>query len=355
MSSGGAEDALRFAGRTSSDPADAVSRWKATTGGKAAGCLPLYIPEEILHASGMLPVTVCGDEYRVVPEPCPWEIIDGWVLPPVSGLPPESVNFLPEAFTVLPQVSLGFPSRGMKVPSGEEALDRVEMLREWAGDVSGMPANDGALSKSISVYNESRRLFSALEGRLASTPGAYSAVEVYRLFRSAMALPREAHTGLLRAALSRGPADVRRFRARIFLGGMTALRPVMEAIDASGAALAGEAFDAGHRTLEAMVDEAGDPALALARRLRSRMLGLAEEEVDPSWAARLLDRVEASGAERFLHLGTGSDAHMEKIGKLAEEAGKRGIPFLCLEMDLSPGWPEQRKERIASFLRKDRS
>ncbi len=353
MSSGGAEDALRFAGRTSSDPASAVSRWKALSGGKAVGCLPLYIPEEILHAAGMLPVTICGDEYRGVPEPSPWEILDGWVLPPVSGLPPESLNFLPKAFPVLPQVSLCFSSRGMKVPSAEETLDRVELLREWAGDVSGRPANDGALGKSISVYNENRRLFSALEGRLASAPGAYSAVEVFRLFRSASSLPREAHTELLHAALSRDPANMRRFRARVFLGGMTALLPVMEAIDAAGAALAGEALEAGHRTPEAMVDEEGDPALALARRLRSRMLGLAEEEVDPSWAVRLLDRVEASGADRFLHLGTGVAAHTENIGKIAEEAGKRGIPFLCLEMDPSPGGSERRQERIASFLREN--
>jgi len=301
----------------------------------------------------MLPVTICGDEYRGVPEPCPWEILDGWVLPPVSGLPPESVTFLPEAFTGLPQVSLGFSSRGMKVPSTEETLDRVELLREWAGDVSGRPANDGALGKSISVYNENRRLFYTLEGRLASTPGAYSAVEVFRLFRSAMVLPREAHTELLRAALSRDPANVRRFRTRIFLGGMTALLPVMEAIDAAGVALAGEALDAGHRTLDAMVDEGGDPALALARRLRSLMLGLAEEKVDPSWAVRLLDRVEVSGADRFLHLGTGAAARTENIGKLAEEAGSRGIPFLCLDMDRSPGWSERQKERIASFLREN--
>jgi len=282
------------------------------------------------------------------------EVLDGWVLPPVSGLPPESVNFLPEAFPGLPQVSLAFPSRGMKVPTGEETLDRVELLREWAEGVSGRPASDGAIGRSISVYNENRRLFSALKDRLASAPGAYSAVDVFRMFRSAHSLPREAHTGLLRAALSRGPAPARRFRARVFLGGMAALLPVMEAIDAAGAALSGEALDAGERSLEAMVEEGGDPALALARRLRSRMLGMAEEAVDPSWAPRLLDRVETSGANRFLHLGTGAAAPTENFGKLAEEAGKRGIPFLCLETDLSPGGSERREDRIASFLGENR-
>ncbi|HSL91892.1 MAG TPA: 2-hydroxyacyl-CoA dehydratase family protein, partial [Candidatus Limnocylindrales bacterium] len=237
MSTCGAEDALRFAGRTSSDPARAISRWKALTGGKAAGCFPLYIPEEVLHAAGMLPVTVCGDEYLDVPASRPWEILDGWVLPPVSGLPPESVNFLPEAFSGLPQVSLSFSPRRMKVPSAEETLDRVELLREWAGDVAGRPATDGALGKSLSIFNENRKFFSALEERLAATPGAYSAVEVFRLLRSAMALPREAHTELLRAALTRNPARGRQFRAKIFLGGMAAFLPVMEAIDADGSVL----------------------------------------------------------------------------------------------------------------------
>ena len=347
MGAGGADDALRFAQRTSSDPARAASRWKALTGRKAVGCLPLYIPEEILHAAGMLPVTVWGDEYG--DSPAPWDVLDGWVFPPVPGLPSEPARFLNEAASGRPQGSLRFSPRRMKVPSTEETLDQVESLREWAGEFSGRPVSDGALSKSISAFNENRKLFSVLAGRMAESPGAYSALEVFWLYRSAMSLHREAHTELLRTALSRDLAPGMRFRARLFLGGRLALRPVMEAIDSAGGALVGDDLEAGHRTHDALVEEKGDPALALSRRLRARLLGLAEAEVEPSWAVRLLTRVEASGADRFLYLGTSAD-FPENAGKLAPEADRRGIPFLCLELDSSSRFSEREKERIATFI-----
>jgi hypothetical protein len=123
----------------------------------------------------------------------------------------------------------------------------------------------------------------------------------------------------------------------------------MQAIDDAGAFLVGEALAAGNRTHEAMVDDRGDPALALARRLRAQLLGLAEAGAGPSFAARMVDRVEASGANRFLYVGTDA-AISDAPGRLAAEAGRRGIRFLCLESDLAAPTPDRQEERIASFL-----
>lgn len=313
------------------------------------GCLPFFVPEEILHSAGMLPVTVCGDEYARGSSPNPWEILDGWVLPAVPGLPPETEDFLTETHAARPRISLRFPIRTMKVPSTEEALDRVEQLREWAGECSGKPSTDGALGKSIRIFNESRRLLSVFAGRLASDPGAFSARELLSILRSGLVLPREAHTELIQAALSRGPVRQPGSRARIFLGGWMPTLAALEAIDAAGGAVIGEAVAIGDRTPEAMVDEGGDPALGLARRLRSQLLGWVEPEVEPSWAARELDRAERQGANRFLFFGWVGDPQ-DRCRKLAAEAGRRGIPFLCLEGDPSSRAPEFHGERTATFV-----
>ena len=347
VSPSGADSALRFAGGTSSNPARAVSRWKSLSGGKAAGSLPFFVPEEVLHASGMLPVTVWGDEYDRSASSLPWKVLDAWVLPPVPGQP-EPADLLPDAASALPRISLRFSSRSMKVPTTEEALDCVERLRDWAGECTGRPPTDGALGKSIRIFNENRRLFSVLGGRLASDPGTYLAREVCWLYRSAMALPREAHSELLRAALSRGPAPEPGFRVKVFLGGRMVTTAAMEAIDAAGAAVVGEALAGGGRT-PGSIDEERDPALALARRLRTQILGWVEPDAEPSWATRELDRVEASGADRFLFLGAGAEPQ-DHCRKLAAEAERRGIPFFCLEGDPSARFPERQAEEIARFL-----
>jgi benzoyl-CoA reductase subunit C len=347
VGAGGAEDALRFAGRTCADPAGSASRWKALTGGKAVGCLPPLVPEEIIHAAGILPVTVRGDEYGG--SSGPWSVLDGWVFSPVHGLPQDPANFLDDTASGKPQFRILFTPRRMKVPSMEETLDQVEMLREWACDFSGRTVTDGALSKSIYSYNENRMLLSELEERLASCPGAFSAREVFRLIRSAAALPREAHSLLLRSALSRTPAPVNRGAARIFLGGATVPFSVMEAIDGACATLVGDDLEEGHRYNEQKADESGDPALAFSRRLRARLLGL--EEAERRRAARLLDRVRATGADRLLYMKTGVSESAEYAETLAAESGRLGLPFLCLEADPAGGISNAMKEGIASFIR----
>ena len=39
-------------------PAKEVTDWKQMTGGKVVGWLPIYVPEEIIHAAGALPVSL---------------------------------------------------------------------------------------------------------------------------------------------------------------------------------------------------------------------------------------------------------------------------------------------------------
>ncbi len=41
-------------------PLGAVREWKARTGGLAVGFMPIYVPRELLHAQGVLPVGLMG-------------------------------------------------------------------------------------------------------------------------------------------------------------------------------------------------------------------------------------------------------------------------------------------------------
>ena len=45
-----------------------VKQWKKDSGGKAIGFLPVYVPREIIHAAGMLPVGIMGggDQMEII-------------------------------------------------------------------------------------------------------------------------------------------------------------------------------------------------------------------------------------------------------------------------------------------------
>ena len=47
------------------NPYQTAKSWKAATKKKVIGCLPMYAPEEIIHAAGILPVIMFEDEEPV--------------------------------------------------------------------------------------------------------------------------------------------------------------------------------------------------------------------------------------------------------------------------------------------------
>jgi hypothetical protein len=180
-------EVIGFAASVVSDPSDGVFLWKIATGGKAVGCLPGSPVPEILHAAGLLPIALeSPEELSLVSGH-----IDAWLV----GMDPSPFSIPSEGrpcftFLCLPAESL------------EEALDRVEALAEWACAVSGSPASEGSLWRSIRAYAERQSLLDALEERLAGDPAFLTPREHRDIVRAGIVLPPEAHSRLLTSILS---------------------------------------------------------------------------------------------------------------------------------------------------------
>lgn len=366
----GVEWALRFASEVCRNPVAAVSRWKMLSGRKAAGCIPIYVPEEVLYAAGILPVTIWGNEFShssrrgIPPFVCSvaggvvsairsgkWGEIDAWVFPSTCDTFQNAfeVLFPPEADR--PRFPFVFPASSETPGATEYMLDRVEAFREWAGEISGRMVSEGALERAIRVYNENLRAFGLLEQRMKDSPGSFSGVEYFTLSRAGMALPRDGHTKILRAALSRSREPFRKTRAKVFVTGMMPTEPVMEAMDAAGAAIVGNDLALGHRYYSGPADETGDMLLSLARRhLRrdpcSTLHGLARPRIE-----ELFRRFDDSGANRLLLLRMRQcEPESGDIPDMADTSRDRGIPFLSLDIDLQAEERASAKMRIEAFV-----
>ena len=188
-------EGIRFATDVASDPSGVVTLWKAATGGKAAGCVPATPVPELLHAAGLLPIALESPEDLSLLS----GQVDAWLVGPDPPPFPGPSGGIPR-FT--------FPD----VPPGsvEEALDRVEALAEWACAVSGSPASEGALWKSIRAYATHRSLLDALDERLARETAFLTPEERRVIVRAGIFLPPEAHSRLLSSILGIDPehADV---------------------------------------------------------------------------------------------------------------------------------------------------
>jgi benzoyl-CoA reductase subunit C len=152
--------------------------WKERTGGKVMGYFCTYVPEEILHAAGVLPVRILGShEPQDVTEPhifgmfCPfcrdclaqglkgrYDYLDGIMIA-------QSCLHIRQAFTSWQKhrptdfsYYLCMPHnvqspRALPYLTGELAEFR-NAIEEW----TGKPITDESLKEAIDIYNENRRL-----------------------------------------------------------------------------------------------------------------------------------------------------------------------------------------------------
>ena len=177
---------IRFAAGVASDPSGVVTLWKAATGGKVVGCLPATPVPELPHAAGLLPIALEFPEDLSLLS----GQIDAWLLGPDPAPFPVPPGEIPRF--AFPRTAPG---------SVEEALDRVEGLAEWVGAVSGSPASEGALWKSIRAHATLRSLLDALDERIAHEDALLTPGERRDIARAGIFLPPEAHSRLLSSIL----------------------------------------------------------------------------------------------------------------------------------------------------------
>jgi len=183
-------EGIRFAAGVASNPSGAVAFWKIATGGKTVGCFPSTPVPELPHAAGLLPIALESPEDR--------SLFSGQVDACLVGADPSP---FPAPSGTIPRFA--FPR--MPPVGVEDALDRIEALAEWAGAVSGSPASEGGLWKSIRAYATRRSLLDALDERFARETAFLTPGERRDIVRAGVFLPPEAHSRLLSSILGIDP------------------------------------------------------------------------------------------------------------------------------------------------------
>jgi hypothetical protein len=183
-------EGIRFAAGVASRPSGVVTLWQAATGGKTVACLPPSPVPELPHAAALLPIALESREDLSVFS----GRVDAWLV--VSGPPP----------ICDPQASIPYFAFPSVPPAGlEEALERIEALAEWAGEVSGSPPSEGGIWKSIRAYAIRCSLLDALDERCDRDPAFLTEEERKDIVRAGIFLPPEAHSRLISSILGVDP------------------------------------------------------------------------------------------------------------------------------------------------------
>ena len=270
-----------------------VAAWKAAVPGrKAVGYLPIYVPRELIHAAGMLPVGLLGggDQLEVIQGDAYYQSyicriprstlemgltgrldsLDGVLFPSICDVIRNLSGMWQMMFAGKYVRYFDVPQNYEDAVGGAYYVNELRTLRDDLAALAGRPVTDDDLRASIAAYNENRRAVADLYAYRAAQPWQAPTAEVYLLLRAAMVLPVDEHTRLVRDYLAATDAVKRPMRdnARVVLNGTFCEQPplaLIKSIEMSGCYIVDDDFMLVTRWLTRDVPLDGDPLENLAR------------------------------------------------------------------------------------------
>jgi len=283
----------------------AVKEWKAASPGrKAIGYMPVYVPREIVHAAGMLPVGILGggDQLEVIQGDAYYQsyicriprstielgltgrldCLDGMLFPSICDVIRNLSGMWQIMFKDKYVKYFDVPQNFEDGIGGDFYIHEMQLLREDLGKLAGKPVTDDALRASIAVYNENRRAIGELYAYRAAKPWQAPTSEVYLVARAGMVLPPEEHTVLVREYIAATDAveRPRRDNARIVLTGSFCEQPplgLIKSIEMAGCYIVDDDFMLVLRWLLDEVPAEGDPLENLSKAFLHRSASTASK------------------------------------------------------------------------------
>jgi len=262
--------------------------WKRTSQKKVVGCLPMYFPEELIHAAGMLPVTLFGGDEPItladkhlMTNSC--ELVRGTF----DSLLKDKYDFLDgiAALLVCDQIRFFFEvwSLDYKVPffhqmwrpynmddtSRPFLISELKRLKSALEDFSGSEISSEALWKSMRLYNETRSLMRKLYDLRRAQPTLISAPDMIKIITASMFIPKEDYNASLRELVSKaeGKEATSGNKLRLIVSGHPCAIPdgrLLGVIEELGSVIVDDDFFSGTRYFATDVTPDSDPIEAFA-------------------------------------------------------------------------------------------
>jgi benzoyl-CoA reductase subunit C len=341
------------------------------------GHFPVYFPEEIAYAAGLLPVNILGGGNRLemrladarmgsfVCSICrsstelalngTLSTLEGFVTHPICDAAKHLAGIwsrnLPDQMAQI----LYLPQNVNTSGAARYIRDEYWRLRADLEKRIGEPISDDALRAAIRVYNENRRLLRELYRIRRETPWKVSLVESYLLMRARTRMPCAAHTALLKDALDAiaerncGSQDKPRV---VFVGGFCEQPPLemLETIEDSCFVVDDDLL-IGLRWLTEDVAEVGDPLWALAvAYIEGSAASPVQHDATKSKEDYLMAMLKDSKADAaILTAAKFCEPGLDDQLAWSKHLDPLGIPYLVLEYEEKMTSFEQMAMQVETF------
>ncbi|HUL73177.1 MAG TPA: benzoyl-CoA reductase subunit C [Vicinamibacterales bacterium] len=357
----------------------AVRDWKARTGGLAVGYMPIYIPCELLHAQGVLPVGLMGarDDLEIIKGDAYYQsyichiprstielglngsldCLDGVIFPAICDVIRNLSGMWRMLFPDKLVHYLDVPQNFDRQIGGRFYRDELEALSAELTAHGARPFDAGALRASIECYNAYRRIVRDLYALRHAFPWKVPTSELYMILRATLVLPVDDATAMLAqykelvaADTTRQPMD----QARVVLTGSFCEQPpvgLIRTLERAGCYIVDDDFVQITRWIRSDVPLDGDPIENLvvafledAGASPTRYLARGEKGAD------LLARVRASRAEGVIFCAPSfCDPALLDQPMTAHAMDAHGVPWTAFKYSENTGQFQVIREQAGTF------
>ncbi|GAA0228714.1 (R)-2-hydroxyisocaproyl-CoA dehydratase subunit beta [Metaclostridioides mangenotii] len=355
------------------NPNEVIKKFKKETGNKAIGCFPVYCPEEIIHAAGMLPVGIWGGhtELDLAKQYFPafacsimqsalefglkgaYNELSGVIIPGMCDTLICLGQNWKSAVPQVPYIALVYP-QNRKLESGVKYLvNEYKNIKTKLEEICGHEITEEKLQESIEVYNEHRKVmqeFVELSPKYANTikPSVRNLI-----IKSGFFMKKEEHTDLVKnliAELNKKPVEECTGSKVVLTGISLDSKDILDILEENNMTVVGDDLAQETRQFRTLVPD-GKEALERLARQWSNIEGCSlAYDPDKKRGSMIVDEVKNKDADGVVFcMMKFCDPEEYDYPVVKSDIEASNIPTLYIEIDQQTSNNEQVRTRVQAF------
>ena len=355
------------------NPKKAMDDYKAETGKGAVGIMPIYAPEEMVHATGYLPMGIWGAQGKTISKARTY-------LPPFACSIMQQVMELQceGAYDDLAAVLFSVPCDTLKCLSqkwkgtspvivfthpqnrGLEAANKFlvkeyELVKAQLEHYLGVTITNAALERSIAIYNENRQVMREFVKVAADYPQVIDAVSRHAVFKDRQFMLKEKHTELVKeliAEVKAMPVQPWTGKKVIVAGILLEPNELLDIFNEFGLAIVDDDLAQESRQIRVDVLDGEEGPLYRMAKAWQQMYGCSvATDTKKGRGKMLMNKMTQTGADAVIIAQMKfCDPEEWDYPVMYREFEERGVKNLMIEVDQEVTSFEQVKTRLQSFV-----
>lgn len=355
------------------NPKKAMDDYKAETGKGAVGIMPIYAPEEMVHATGYLPMGIWGAQGKTISKARTY-------LPPFACSIMQQVMELQceGAYDDLAAVLFSVPCDTLKCLSqkwkgtspvivfthpqnrGLEAANKFlvkeyELVKAQLEHYLGVTITNAALERSIAIYNENRQVMREFVKVAAEYPQVIDAVSRHAVFKARQFMLKEKHTELVKeliAEVKAMPVQPWTGKKVVVAGILLEPNELLDIFNEFGLAIVDDDLAQESRQIRVDVLDGEEGPLYRMAKAWQQMYGCSvATDTKKGRGKMLISKLAQTGADAVIIAQMKfCDPEEWDYPVMYREFEERGVKNLMIEVDQEVTSFEQVKTRLQSFV-----